>query len=62
MDWKNYPGYDDVLDPKSSFYVGKYANQLGCYRDALVKAGKRVLDILVCYPVQGRCVKVVSEK
>jgi ATP-dependent exoDNAse (exonuclease V) beta subunit len=58
VDFKNYPGYDDVLDPGSKFFVGKYAPQLKCYREALKGAGKTVLDTLVFYAVQGRCVRL----
>ena len=58
MYFKNYPGYDDVLDPQSKFYVGKYAPQMKCYRDALKGAGRTVLDTLVFYAVQGRCIRL----
>ncbi|MBQ2485830.1 MAG: hypothetical protein II518_02065, partial [Candidatus Methanomethylophilus sp.] len=58
VDFKNYPGYDDVLDPKSKFFVGKYAPQMRCYREALKGAGKTVLDTLVFYAVQGRCIRL----
>ena len=58
VDFKNYPGYDDVMDPESQFFVGKYAPQMKCYREALKGAGKTVLDTLVFYAVQGRCVRL----
>ena len=58
VDYKNYPGYDDVLDPESKFFVGKYWSQLECYREALEMAGKKVLDRLVFYAVQGRIIRL----
>ena len=60
VDYKNYPGYDDVLEPKSKFFVGKYLPQMGCYREALKGTGKNVNSILVFYAVQGRIVMVNS--
>lgn len=58
VDFKNYPGYDDVLDPGSKFFVGKYAPQMKSYRKALKGAGRAVLDTLVFYAVQGRCIRM----
>lgn len=58
VDYKNYPGYDDVLDSESKFCVGKYRPQLECYREALEMAGKKVLDRLVFYAVQGRIIRI----
>ncbi len=54
VDYKNYPGYDDVLDPESKFFVGKYLLQMACYREALRRTGKNVLGVLIYYAVQGR--------
>ena len=58
VDFKNYPGYDNVLDPSSEFHVQKYLPQMASYREALEKAGKTVLATLVYYAVQGRIIKV----
>lgn len=58
VDYKNYPGFDDVLDPTSEFYVGKYLPQLQSYRKALVQAGKTVRDTLAYYAVQGKIVRI----
>ena len=58
VDFKNYPGYDDVLNPASKFYVGKYIPQMSHYENALTRAGKTVVDSLIFYAVQGRIVKV----
>ena len=57
VDYKNYPGYDDVLDPDSQFFVGKYFSQMMCYREALRRTGKKVLCVLIYYAVQGRLLK-----
>lgn len=59
VDYKNYPGYDDVLDSESKFFVGKYLPQMACYREALEGVGKTVKDVLIYYAVQGRLVKRV---
>ena len=58
VDFKNYPGFDDVLNPSSKFYAGKYLRQMFHYGNALSLAGKRVLDRLIYYAVQGRIVKL----
>ena len=61
VDFKNYPGFDDVLDENSKFYVGKYFPQMSCYNEALAKAGKKVLGTLIFYAVQGRIVEIASK-
>ncbi len=61
VDYKNYPGYDDILDPNSEFYVGKYAGQMKGYKEALESAGRKVREILVYYSVQGRLVRMVED-
>ena len=61
VDFKNYPGFEDILDPASKFYVGKYASQMKDYRKALTKAGKTILDTIIYYSVLGRGVRVVEE-
>jgi ATP-dependent exoDNAse (exonuclease V) beta subunit len=59
VDYKNYPGFDDVTDPDSKFYAGKYWPQLSAYREAASKmSGGKVLDTLVFYSVQGRLVRL----
>lgn len=60
VDFKNYPGFENILDPASKFYVGKYASQMADYRKALLKAKKTILDTLVYYSVLGRVVRVVD--
>ena len=58
VDYKNYPGYDDVTDASSQFFAGKYAPQLKAYAGALRAAGKNVLDSLIYYAVRGVAVRV----
>ncbi len=60
VDFKNYPGFENILDPASKFYVGKYASQMADYRKALLKAKKTVLDTIIYYSVLGRAVRVVD--
>ena len=60
VDFKNYPGFENILDPASKFYVGKYTSQMADYRKALLKAGKTILDTIVYYSVLGRAVRVAE--
>ncbi len=60
VDFKNYPGFENILDPASKFYVGKYTSQMADYRKALLKAGKAILDTIVYYSVLGRAVRVAE--
>ena len=58
IDFKTFPGKKkDLINPESSYYVGKYKGQLECYQNALVAAGKKVLAKLLYYPVVGVVVK-----
>ena len=58
IDYKNYPGYDDVTNPESEFYAGKYGPQLSAYRDvANIMSEGNVKDVLIYYSVQGRLVR-----
>ena len=58
IDYKNYPGYDDVTNPESEFYAGKYGPQLSAYRDvANMMSEGNVKDVLIYYSVQGRLVR-----
>ena len=61
LDYKNYPGYDDVTSKESKFFAGrKYGPQLTDYKKAaaLMPAGKD-LDTLIYYSVQGRLIRVL---
>ncbi len=58
VDFKNYPGFENILDPASRFYVGKYASQMADYRKALMKANKKIIDTIIYYSVLGRGVRV----
>lgn len=60
VDYKNYPGFDDVTNPESDFYAGKYGPQLSEYRKvAEMMSDGNVQDVLVYYSVQGRLVRLV---
>ena len=59
VDYKNYPGYDDVTSEGSEFFAGKYGPQLSAYREiAEMMSGGKVLDTLVFFSVQGRLVRM----
>ena len=59
VDYKNYPGYDDVTSEGSEFFAGKYGPQLSAYREiAEMMSGGKVLDTLVFFSVQGRLVRL----
>ena len=56
VDFKNYPGFDNVTDPESEFYAGKYSPQMRSYCSAVKAAEKEVRDVLIFYSVQGKIV------
>ena len=59
VDYKNYPGFEDVTNKESDFYAGKYGPQLTAYKKAIALLPKsEVLDTLIFYAVQGRLVRV----
>lgn len=60
LDYKNYPGSVDYCNPESEDFAGHFAPQLSIYRDALEKAGEKVIDTLVYYPVQGDLVQILQ--
>ena len=59
VDYKNYPGFDDVVNEESSFYAGKYGPQLLAYKEA-ISSECNVIDTLIYYAVQGRIVKLIE--
>ncbi len=61
LDYKNYPGYDDVTSKESRFFAGhKYGPQLTAYKKAAaMMPGGKVLDTLIYYSVQGRLIRVL---
>lgn len=58
LDYKNYPGSIDYCNPESEDFSGHFFPQLSIYRDALEKAGEKVIDTLVYYPIQGDIVRI----
>ena len=61
VDYKNYPGFDDVTSKESAFYAGQiYGPQLTAYKKAAtMMPGGKVLDTLIYYSVQGRLIRVL---
>ncbi len=59
VDFKTFPGKeDDVTDPNSRHFAGKYGMQFVCYEEALKASGRTVLGSYVYYPVSGLLVKI----
>lgn len=60
LDYKNYPGFDDITDPQNQFYAGKYGPQLAAYGQAASKMpGSRIKDTLIFYSVLGKIVRLL---
>lgn len=59
IDFKTFPGSEKVVStPASPHFVGRYAGQLGAYKEALEAAGERVLKSFIYYPVAGLLVEL----
>lgn len=59
VDYKSYPHFDkDVNAPEVREHYAGYAPQLTLYTHALQSAGYKVADRLICYPVQGRIIRI----
>lgn len=59
IDFKTFPGsVDSITNPDNPHYAGLYGPQFTCYRDALVKSGKKVLQCYVFYPIVGLLVPI----
>ena len=59
IDYKSYPGYDDVTDISSEFFAGKYSGQLTLYKQMLeAKFNKPVVKQLIYYVVLGKVVEL----
>ena len=59
VDYKTSPcTKDDLINPESKYYAGKYKGQLECYEQALSAADKKVLAKVLYYPVVGVLVKL----
>ena len=59
VDYKNYKDQSDYTNPESADYSGHLAPQLALYKAALEKAGQKVIDALVYYPLQGALIRLV---
>ena len=60
IDYKSYPGkLEEITNPTSSFYAGKYSGQLSMYAQMLEETmGKPVKQKLIYYIVQGTIVEL----
>jgi len=59
VDYKTFPGsIESVTSRENTHYAGLYKGQFDCYASALQKAGKKVVDRLVYYPVNGLVVRL----
>lgn len=58
VDYKTFPGSEQLVLQPGDHYAGNYKGQLDCYTHALEAAGKTVLARYVYYPVGGMLVKI----
>jgi ATP-dependent exoDNAse (exonuclease V) beta subunit len=59
IDYKSYPGDEDVTDKSSEFFAGKYSGQLTLYKQMLEdKFNKPVIKQLIYYVVLGKVVEI----
>ena len=63
IDYKTFSGRkNEVVDPKSKFYAGKYSGQIEIYKEAVEKAGRKVRDTLICYFNLGIVIRIKIEE
>ncbi len=59
IDYKTYQGaVDNLTNPDSDFYAGKYSGQIALYEEAMQRAGHTVRDRLICYLSLGKIVQM----
>lgn len=59
IDYKTYQGaVDNLTNPDSDFYAGKYSGQIALYEEAMLRAGHTVRDRLICYLSLGKIVQI----
>ena len=59
IDYKTYQGaVDNLTNPDSDFYAGKYSGQIALYEEAMLRAGHTVRDRLICYLSLGKIVQM----
>jgi len=60
IDFKTFPGTEDQLsNPESEHYAGKYKGQFDCYTTAITLSGRKVRQRLVFYPVNGLIIEML---
>ena len=63
IDYKSFPGTDlQIINPKDTFYAGKYSGQLETYKRMIeeAKPEKEVIGKLVYYAVSGLLVELIE--
>lgn len=58
IDYKTFPGNEQLALTPGSHYAGNYKGQFDCYTNALEAAGETVIARYVYYPVTGMLVKI----
>ncbi|HUN14948.1 MULTISPECIES: exodeoxyribonuclease V subunit beta [unclassified Alistipes] len=59
IDYKSYQGaVDNLTNPDSDFYAGKYSGQIALYDEAMQRAGRIVRDRLICYLSLGKIARI----
>lgn len=58
IDYKTFPGNEQLVLTSGSHYAGNYKGQFDCYTNALEAAGETVIARYVYYPVTGMLVKI----
>ncbi len=59
IDYKTYQGaVDNLTNPDSDFYAGKYSGQIALYDEAMQRANRTVRDRLICYLSLGKIARI----
>lgn len=58
IDYKTFPGSEQLVLTPGSHYAGNYKGQFDCYTHALEAAGEQVIARFVYYPVTGMLIKI----
>lgn len=58
VDYKTFPGSEQLVLQHGDHYAGNYKGQFDCYTHALESAGEMVIDRYVYYPVGGTLIKI----
>lgn len=58
IDYKTFPGSEQLVLTPGNHYAGNYKGQFDCYTNALEAAGEHVIARFVYYPVTGMLIKI----